>query len=37
MRCAKCGVVVLQASMLEWGVNFPWINVHCTISEIYLV
>ena len=37
MRCAKGGVAVLQASMLNWGVNLPWIYVHCTISETYLV
>ena len=37
MRCAKCGIVVLQPSMLDWGVNLPWIYMHCTISETYLV
>ena len=28
---------VLQASMLDWGVNLPWIYVHCIIYETYLV
>ena len=31
MRCAKCGVAVLKASMLDWGVNLPYVDVHCSI------
>ena len=32
MRCAKCGVAVLKASMLNWGVNLlPMVYVHCSI------
>ena len=23
MRCAKCDVAILEASMLDWGVNLP--------------
>ena len=37
MRCAKFGVVVLQASILNWGVSLPWIFVHCAIYETYVV
>ena len=37
MRCAKCGVAVLKASMLDWGVNLPWVYVHCSIYETYQV
>ena len=37
MRCAKFGVEVLQTSMLNWGVNLPWVYVHCAIYETYLV
>ena len=38
MRCAKCGVAVLQASLLNWGsISLPWVFVHCAIYETYLV
>ena len=37
MRCAKCGVAVLHASLLNWGVSLPWALVHCAIYETYLV
>ena len=37
MRCAKFGVAVLQASILNWGVSLPWVFVHCAIYETYLV
>ena len=37
MRCANCGVAVLQASILDWWVSLPWVFVHCAISETYLV
>ena len=38
MRCAKCGVAVLKASVLDWGgVNLTWVYVHCAIYETYLV
>ena len=38
MTCAKCGVVVFKASMLncKWS-NVPWVCVHCAIYETYLV
>ena len=43
--CALCyirnlfGIMVLQRSMLNWiwGVNLPWVYVHCAIYETYLV
>ena len=35
MRCAKFGVEVLQTSMLNWGVNLPWVYVHCAIYETF--
>ena len=35
MRCTKCGVVVLQASMLNCGGNLSGIYVHRAISETY--
>ena len=28
MRCAKLGVAVLKASMLDWGFHLPWVFVH---------
>ena len=31
MRCAKFGVAVLLASILNWGVSLPWVFVHCAI------
>ena len=32
MRCAKFGVVIFKASMLDWrGVNLPYVYVHCSI------
>ena len=37
MQCAKCGVAVLQAPLLNWGVILPWLYVHCAIYETYLV
>ena len=37
MRCAKCGVAVLQASILDGGVSLPWVFVHCAIYETYVV
>ena len=37
MRCAKFGVAVFKASILNWGVSLPWVFVHCAISETYLV
>ena len=32
-RCAKFGIAVFKASMLDWGVGFnlPWVYVHCSI------
>ena len=34
-------IMVLQRSMLKWrrqdGVNLPWVYVHCTIYETYVV
>ena len=35
MRCAKCGLAILQASMLDGGINLPWVYVHCAIYETY--
>ena len=35
MRCAKFGVEVLQTSMLNWGINLPWVYVHCAIYETF--
>ena len=29
MRCAKFGVAVIKASMLNWGINLTWLYVHC--------
>ena len=37
MRCAKFGVAVLQASILNWGVSLPWVFGHCAICETYVV
>ena len=38
MRCAKFGVAVFKASMLDCKlVNLPWVYVHCAIYETYLV
>ena len=37
MRCARFDVLVLQASMLDWGVSLPWVFVHCAISKTYEV
>ena len=37
MRCAKFGVAVFKTSMLEWGVNLPWVYLHCAIYATYLV
>ena len=32
IRCAKFGVAVFKASMLNWrGVNLPYVDVHCSI------
>ena len=33
IRCAKFGVVIFKASLLNWrrGVNLPWVYVHCSI------
>ena len=33
MRCAKFGVVVFKASMLNWGVHLPWLYMHCLYIE----
>ena len=31
IRCAKFGVAVVKASMLElWGFNLPWVYMHCS-------
>ena len=37
MRCAKFGVAVLQASMLNWGGSLPWVLVHCAIYKTRVV
>ena len=38
MRCAKFGVVVFKASMLDCrGANLQWVYVHCAIYETYVV
>ena len=38
MRCAKFGVVVFKASMLDCKQgNLPWVYVHCAIYETDLV
>ena len=37
IRCAKCGVAVCKASMLDWGISLPWVFVHCAIYETYVV
>ena len=37
MRCARFGVMVLKASMLDCGsVNLPLVYVHCAVYETYL-
>ena len=38
ITCAKFGVVVFKESVIHWKQsNVPWVNVHCTIYETYLV
>ena len=37
MRCAKFGVTVLKASMVDWGVSLPGVFVYCAIYETYFV
>ena len=38
ITCAKFGVVVFKTSMLDCKQsNVPWVYVHCTIYETYLV
>ena len=34
MRCAKCGVAVLLASIFDWGVSLPWVFVHCATYKL---
>ena len=29
MRCAKFGVAIFKASMLDWEVHLTWLYVHC--------
>ena len=31
MRCAKFDVAVFKVSMLNWGVNLPWVYIHGSI------
>ena len=31
IRCAKFGVAVFKASLLDWGVNQLWVYMHCSI------
>ena len=37
LRCAKFGVAVYKASLLNWGVILPWVYVHCAIYATDLV
>ena len=31
IRCAKFGVVVFKASLLNWGISQLWVYMHCSI------